>query len=235
MPEKRRRGAIARQQYTKEIEVLVQDLLRMGKHVEEAFLKATQSLKGQDVELARQILHEDDSIDAMEKDLEERCVKLIALQAPLAGDLRTIHTILKVVTDLERIGDQAINIAELTLRLSGEPLIKPLVDIPKMAEMAGSMLHRALKSFVDGDTGLAREVCLADDAVDELYSRLYDELIELSLGAGDRARATQAINLLFAARFLERIADHATNIAERVIYMVEGRRVPHQLKGYRDE
>ena len=171
----------------------------------------------------------------MEKDLEERCVKLIALQAPLAGDLRTIHTILKVVTDLERIGDQAINIAELTLRLSGEPLIKPLVDIPKMAEMAGSMLHRALKSFVDGDTGLAREVCLADDAVDELYSRLYDELIELSLGAGDRARATQAINLLFAARFLERIADHATNIAERVIYMVEGRRVPHQLKGYRDE
>lgn len=207
----------------------------MGKHVEEAFLKATQSLKGQDVELARQILHEDDSIDAMERDLEERCVKLIALQAPLAGDLRTIHTILKVVTDLERIGDQAINIAELTLRLSGEPLIKPLVDIPKMAEMAGSMLHRALKSFVDGDTGLAREVCLADDAVDELYSRLYDELIELSLGAGDRARATQAINLLFAARFLERIADHATNIAERVIYMVEGRRVPHQLKGYRDE
>ena len=180
---------------------------------------------------ARNILAQDDSIDEMEKELEERCVKLIALQQPLASDLRTIHTILKVVTDLERIGDQAINIAELTLRLAGQPLIKPLVDIPTMAEMAGEMLHQALRSFVDRDTALAREVCLADDAVDQLYSRLYDELIELALSAGDRGRSTQAINLLFAARYLERIADHATNIAERVIYMVEGRRVPHQLKG----
>lgn len=204
----------------------------MGEIVEDAFLRATRSLKDQDVQLARAILSEDDSIDEMERDLEERCVKLLALQAPLAGDLRTIHTILKVVTDLERIGDQAINIAELTLRLAGQPLIKPLVDIPRMAEMAGDMLHRALQSFVDGDTALAKEVCLADDAVDQLYSRLYDELIELSLSAGDRTRSAQAINLLFAARFLERIADHATNIAERVIYMVEGRRVPHQLKGY---
>lgn len=209
-------------------------MLSMAKRVEEAFIQATQSLKDQDLELARKIIEDDDSIDEMERELEERCVKLIALQQPLAGDLRTIHTILKVVTDLERIGDQTINIAELTLRLAEQPLIKPLEDIPKMAEKAGEMLHQALQSFVDGDTALAREVCLADDAVDQLYSRLYDELIELSLTAGDRARSTQAINLLFAARYLERIADHATNIAERVIYMVEGQRVPHQLKGYRE-
>lgn len=221
---------MTRQGFHREIEDLQQEILRMGSMVEDAIHRAITSLKTQDLDLAAAIIDGDDKIDAMEQDIEEKCLKLIALQQPLAKDLRTISTILKTVTDLERIGDQANNIAEITLRIGHEPLIKPLIDIPRMAEMSQRMVKESLDAFVNQDVDLARKVCRDDEPVDQLYSDLFDELMGFILEGGDVHRATQAINLLFVARYLERVADHATNIGERVIYMVTGERVAHQLK-----
>ncbi len=223
---------MTRQSYHNQLEGLKSDILRMGSLVEEGIHKSIGSLKAQDLELAQAVVNSDDVIDQMETEIEESCLKLIALQQPLAKDLRTINTILKTITDLERMADQSVNIAEITLRIGHEPLIKPLVDIPRMAEMAERMVRESLDSFVKEDLALARKVCDDDDPVDDLYSALFDELMGFVLAGGDVRRATQAINLLFVARFLERIADHATNIAERVIYMVSGERVSHQLKPF---
>lgn len=224
---------MTRQSYLNQLEALKQDILRMGSLVEGGIHKAIASLKEQDLELARSVVDSDDLIDQMETDIEESCLQLIALQQPLAKDLRTVSTILKIITDLERMSDQAVNIAEVALRIGHDPLIKPLIDIPRMAEMAERMVRESLDSFVHEDLELARKVCNDDDPVDDLYSALFDELMGFVLAGGDMRRATQAINLLFVARYLERIADHATNIAERVIYMVSGERVSHQLKSSR--
>ncbi|BAS28483.1 phosphate signaling complex protein PhoU [Limnochorda pilosa] len=221
-----------REAYENELQRLKEELLKMGGLVEELTALATRSLADQDEETARRVIRLDDVIDRMDDEIEERCMRLIALQQPLARDLRLIGGILKVVTDLERIADYGVNIAEITLRIAQEPLIKPLIDIPRMAAMAQEMTRHSLDSLVRQDVRLAEEVCHADDPVDELYSSLFDELIGFVLEGGEARRATQAINLIFVARYLERIADHATNIAERVIYIVTGERVPHQLKGH---
>lgn len=222
-----------RQAYENELQRLKEELLKMGGLVEEMIALAIRSIADRDPEMARQVIRMDDLIDQMDGRIEERCMRLLALQQPLARDLRLVGGILKVVTDLERMADYAVNIAELTLRIVQDPLIKPLIDIPKMAEMAQEMTRRSLDSLVSQDVKAAEEVCRADDPVDELYSALFDELIGFVLQGGDARRASQAINLIFVARYLERIADHATNIAERVIYIVTGERVAHQLKGRR--
>ena len=202
----------------------------MGTLVEKAVQVSVDALRDRDLELARQVIEGDDLVDQLEVELEERCMRLIALQQPLAGDLRTIGTVLKLATDLERVGDYATNIAEIAVRMARAPLIKPPLDIPRMANMAQRMLRESLDAFVHRDVELAEAVCRADDAVDDRYAALYEELMGRIVTGTDAQQVSQAIHLIFAARYLERIADHATNIAERVIYMVTGKRVAHQMR-----
>lgn len=202
---------------------LQQDILRMGSMVEEAIHLAVESLAKQDLALARQIIDGDDLIDDLSLKIEEDCIRLIALQQPIAKDLRVITTVLKTVTDLERIADHATNIAEITERIGKSPLIKPLVDIPKMGNAVEKMVRDSLKAFVDRDIHLAKANCLSDDKIDKMYEDLFNELTGIVQAGGDANRIVQALNLLFAARYLERVGDHATNIGERVIYLVTGK------------
>ncbi|MCR4426080.1 MAG: phosphate signaling complex protein PhoU [Firmicutes bacterium] len=207
------------------LQELQQSILRMGSMVEQTVSNAVRALAEQDTVLARKVVEFDDSIDDAQEAIEQSCMHAIALQAPLAGDLRLISAIVQIATDLERMGDHATNIAEVALRVGHTPLIKPLVDIPKMAQMAQNMLRQSLDSFVRRDTELAQRVGKMDDPVDEIYAALFDELADYVMRCDDPARGQQAINLLFVARDLERIADHASNVAERTIFAVTGTRV----------
>ncbi|HMM22203.1 MAG TPA: phosphate signaling complex protein PhoU [Selenomonadales bacterium] len=213
---------VTRQGYDQELEGLRQDLLNMGRLVSEAIAQAVESLARQDVELARRVTLGDDAIDKWEQDIEDKCMVLIARQQPLARDLRIIGTGLKITTDLERIGDHAYDIANVTLRLAKQPLIKPLVDIPRMAGMAQKMLNDSLEAYVNLDISLAESICQADDDVDNLYQQVFRELLTFMLE--DPRTISQATQLLFVARYLERMADHSTNIAEWTIYLVTGQR-----------
>lgn len=217
-----------RQHFSEQLDDLQQGMLRMGSLVEQAVHKSVDALAKQDLRLAEEVLSADNTIDQLESHLEEECMRLFALQQPLARDLRVIGTVLKTITDLERMGDEATNIAKIAVRLAEEPLIKPLIDIPRMAGMVETLVHQALDAFVRRDAELARSVRLADNAVDDLYACLSDELLGITMKVDSLREASQAFNLLFTARHLERIADHATNIAERVIYMVTGHMVSHQ-------
>jgi len=190
--------------------------------VRDAIQNAVQSLARQDVELARQVMTGDDIIDQLEIDIEDKCMVLIARQQPMARDLRIIGTGLKITTDLERMGDHAYDIANVTLRLANQPLIKPLVDIPRMANMAQKMLSDSLEAYVTLDITLAEQICQADDEVDNLYQQVFRELLTFMME--DPRTITQATQLIFVARYLERIADHTTNIAEWTIYLVTGQR-----------
>lgn len=211
-----------RQIYNQELEALRQQLLAMGKHVEQAIQNSVAALCQQDVELASQVVDGDDLIDELEVDIEDKCMLLIARQQPLAGDLRMIGTCLKITTDLERMGDHATDIAEIAVRLAKQPLIKPLVDIPVMADLAQKMLHNSLMAYIDLDIVLAEQISLDDDEVDHTYNRLFRELLTYMME--DPSTISQATQLLFVARYLERIADHATNVAEWVVYLVTGQR-----------
>jgi phosphate transport system protein len=208
--------------FDKSLSELQQELLTMGSMVEEAIHLAVESLTKQNPGLARQIIDGDDRIDNLTLKIEEDCIRLIALQQPLALDLRVITTVLKTTTDLERIADHAVNIAEITERIGTEAFIKPLTDIPKMAALAEEMIRNSLKAFVDRDVDFAKATCLQDDLVDRIYEEIFNELTEFNLGEVNKAQIVQSMNLLFVARFLERVADHATNIGERVIYLVTG-------------
>lgn len=213
---------MSRESFHGELHQLQQDLLRMGTLVEETIYKAVNSLKNRDVALAREVVAGDDVIDRMETDIEQRCLQLIALQQPLARDLRAIGTALKIITDLERMADHAVDIAKVTLRLEGQPLIKPLVDIPRMAEIARSMLRDSLKAYVNRDVDLAMEMIKRDHEVDHLYNQIFRELLTFMIE--DPKTITQATYLIFVAQFLERIGDHATNLGEWILYMVTGER-----------
>lgn len=211
-----------RQSYDHELETLRVEILRMGEIVGQAIEDAVQSLARQDGELARKVIAGDDLVDKMEMDIEDKCMVLIARQQPLARDLRIIGTGLKITTDLERMGDHAYDIARVTLRLANQPLIKPLVDIPRMARMAQRMLSDSLDAYTKMDIALAEQVCLADDEVDAIYDQVFRELLTYMME--DTRTISQATQLIFVGRYLERIADHATNIAEWVIYLVTGER-----------
>lgn len=213
---------MTRTYFDQALERLEQALLRLGGRATEAIHQAIDSLVRQDLTLAQKVIDNDDIIDEMTLELEEECIRLIALQQPLARDLRIITTVLKTSTDLERIADHATNIAEITLRIGDQALIKPLVDIPAMAVEVEKMVHSALEAFVNRDTEKARQTCLTDDVIDDLYERLFLELTEFIRNDADKDRVVQALNILFVARFLERVGDHATNIGERVIYLVTG-------------
>jgi phosphate transport system protein len=214
---------VTRHSYDQELELLRQSLLNMGNAVADAIDGAVIALAQQDNELARKVMDNDDEIDRMEIDIEDKCMVLIARQQPIARDLRVIGTGLKITTDLERMGDHAYDIARIALSLSEQPLIKPLVDIPRMARMAQKMLKDSLEAYITLDIGLAEQVCSNDDEVDNIYSQVFRELLTYMME--DPKTITQATQLIFVARYLERIADHATNIAEWTIYLVTGQRL----------
>lgn len=201
---------------------LKEKLLTMGGKATEAIHQAVTSLAERDLDLARRVVDGDDLIDDLAYELEADCLRLIALQQPVAKDLRTVAAAYRMTTDLERIADHAVNIAEIELRIGGEPLIKPLIDIPRLAGMVEEMVHASLVAYVRNDPDLARRNCRRDEEVDLLFESLFNELMGFILTGGESRRATQALNLLFAARYLERVGDHATNIGERVIFMVTG-------------
>ena len=215
---------MTREGFDKSLSGLQQEMLRMGSMVEEAIHLSVQALAKQDLKLAEKIINGDDLIDVLSNQIEDDCIRLIALQQPLARDLRVITTVLKTVTDLERIADHATNIAEIAQRIGSDSLIKPLIDIPKMAEMVEGMVRDSLKAFVDRDVEFAKRTCLKDDEIDKVYEDLFIELTGFVTDGGDSRKVIQALNLLFAARFLERVGDHATNIGERTIYLVTGKK-----------
>ncbi|MHB1611622.1 MAG: phosphate signaling complex protein PhoU [Sulfobacillus sp.] len=211
-----------RQSFRAELQQLDQELIRMGALVEEQIRRSVKSLTERNVTLAVQVIDDDDRVDAMEIDIERRCLTLLALQQPLAGDLRIVSTILKIITDLERMADHASDIAKVTVRLEQEPLVKPLVDIPEMARLSSSMVRLALNAYIHRSLEEAVTMIRLDDDVDHLYSRIFDDLQQLMRERPDTV--LQATHLLFVANYIERVADHATNLGEWVIYMVTGER-----------
>jgi len=212
-----------RSQFENQLKNLNVKLLKMGEMVQDIIEVSVQALAKQDLETAKMVYKMDDKIDELELEIENDCMKLLALQNPLARDLRVIGTIMKIITDLERMGDHAVNIAKVTLKIGNEPLIKPLIDIPMMAKLSEAMVSKSLDAFMKKDIKLAEEVAHDDEEVDEIYEDIYTELIDMMIQNPEIIN--QATNLLFIGRYLERIADHATNIGERVIYMVTGQRV----------
>lgn len=194
----------------------------MGGLVEKALNDSITSLKELDQELANRVVEEDQHINDFEYEIEAAAVHLIATQQPVAKDLRKIISFIKIAGDLERMGDFAVNIAKVTRRLEGEKLIKPLVDIPQMAETAAKMVNTGLNAYIDENVELAYTLDDMDDQVDAFYKRILNELFEIMAKNPDTIN--QAIQLAFVGRYIERIGDHATNIGESVIYLVEGKK-----------
>ncbi|MCY0900837.1 MAG: phosphate signaling complex protein PhoU [Firmicutes bacterium] len=210
----------ARRGFHGDLEILQQDLLRMGALVEESIFKAIRALTDQNEALAEQVLAGDDAIDEMEIDIETRSLRLIALQQPMAGDLRILGTTLKAVTDLERMADHSVDIAKVVLRMNKQPWVKPLIDIPRMAHIVEEMVRDSLTAFIRRDVALADTLAARDDEVDGLYGQIFRELLSLMISTP--VAVEQATQLLMVAQNLERVGDHATNIGEWVIYMVDG-------------
>ncbi|MFW5981751.1 MAG: phosphate signaling complex protein PhoU [Halanaerobiaceae bacterium] len=209
-----------RQGFHASLQELKNDVLKMSSLVEESIRNSIKALQQGDIELALEVKKADERIDDLELSLDEKCTRLIALQQPVAKDLRLILVISKFVTDLERMGDHASNIAEQVLEIGDEELMKPLIDIPRMAEIAIRRLHQSLDAFVKMDIELAKKVAREDEEIDILDGQILRELISFMLE--DAKNIKQATALMFVSRFLERIGDHSTNICERVIYLVNG-------------
>ena len=212
-----------RSRFDKELSLLNQDLIQMGSMIEISIEGAAQALINRDIELAKKIIVADDDIDNMENEIEARCLKLILQQQPVASDLRLISSILKMITDLERIGDQAQDISEIVILLSKTDFIKKLVHLPQMAEATIKMVKDSIDAFVNKDIDLANSVIEYDDVVDDLFIVIKNELI--SLIREDAKNGEQAIDLLMIAKYFERIGDHAENIAEWVVYSMTGEHV----------
>lgn len=206
--------------FEEELKALHEEITKMLSMTEQAFDDAMTALKTQNVELARKVIAGDDKIDDQERSIEKLCLEIMVRQSPLAGDLRRITSIFKLITDLERIADHAEDICEIVVKIYNQRLIKPLVDLPIMADMARSMVSRAIRSFMQQDTELAKAVGKDDSAVDEMYYKIYNELVEMM--KANPAIVEQAVALISIAKYFERIADHATNVAEWVIFNVTG-------------
>jgi len=211
--------------YEKELLDLKEKILLLGGTVEEMIASSMKSLLARDSALGRSVIDSDPKVDAAELDVDHLCLSLLALRQPAASDLRFIATALKIVTDLERIGDLAVNISERAIELNEEPPLKPYIDLPRMASSVAGMVHWALDAFVNRDPALARRVLAADDAVDDLTVQLFRELLTYMIE--DPKSVSRALRITFVAKYLERIGDHATNIAQMVIFMCEGRDVRH--------
>jgi phosphate transport system protein len=212
--------------FDEELKELHKEILKMGVLAQEAIFKAIEALKNSDRKQAKEVVDSDDKIDELELFVDERCIDLIARHQPMAGDLRFITTGMKVNAELERIADLAVDIAQRVLELVDKPLLKPLVDIPRLSVIAQNMVRDSIDAFVKKDAQLARKVVLSDSQADKLRNLVQDELINDYM-ARDAKTADRAVPLLLIARHLERICDHTTNIAEDVIYMVEGKVVKH--------
>jgi len=206
--------------YEEKMKHLQDKLQQMGSLVEESIARSIEALKNQDLELAQAVITADDTIDNLEQEIEEKCLEVIATQQPMARDLRRVATLFKMINDLERMADYATSIAKITLRIADEPLIKPLVDIPRMAVLSQKMVKESLDAYVREDVDLAVSVGADDDEVDKLFGQIFRELLTIMME--NPRTITQATHLLFVGRWLERIGDHATNIAEEVIFLVTG-------------
>jgi phosphate transport system protein len=213
--------------FHEELEALKQTLLAMGGLVEDQIRHVMQALVDRDDALATEVIERDRQVNAYDVEVDAQCVELLALHQPAAGDLRFITTAMKIVTDLERIGDQAVNIAQRVIELNREPQLKPYIDLPRMAARAQAMVKESLDAFVARDTELARRVRAEDDEVDALKEQIFRELLTFMME--DPRSIPRAIRLILISRCMERVADHATNIAEMVIYLVEGKMVRHTL------
>ncbi|MGH2437267.1 MAG: phosphate signaling complex protein PhoU [bacterium] len=211
---------MTREGFEREIHRLKDDVVRMGTRAGEAIHRAVEALKARDVPMAQQVITEDDAIDALHFDLEQRCMRLLATQQPMAGDLRTIASVFAITIDLERMADHAEGISRAVKRLAAEPLLQSFVDIPKMEAQLQEMIRDTLEAFRTGDAGLARRAAAKDDAVDELRNHLLHELLDLMIK--DPQTVPRALELSIVARHLERAADHITNVCERVVYMATG-------------
>ena len=214
--------------FTVELEELNNKLLEMAGLVESAISRSVRSLVDQNRDVAEQVIRDEPKINSMEMEIDGMVTRLLALRQPVARDLRFLTSALKINTDLERMGDLAQHIAERSLSLMHHPLVRPMVDIPNMASLVQSMLLKCLDAFVKGDEALARSVLLADDEVDRLRDAVYAEL--LGTMQRDPTVVSAAVDLIFVARNLERIGDHATNIAEDVVFLIKGIDVRHHAE-----
>jgi phosphate transport system protein len=200
-------------------------VLQMGSLVEKAIKNSVQALVERDNELAGSVIEGDHQVNTLDIEIDEASIRLIALRQPKAGDLRLITTAMKITTDLERMGDLAVNIAQRAIELNKEPVLKEYVDIPRMREIAQGMTRDALDAFVKRDMKLAKDVIMRDDEIDDLKHKILSEL--LFLMTENSSIICRAMRITFVAQYLERIADHATNIAEMVLYLIEGKIIRH--------
>ena len=211
--------------YEEDLKKLREEILYMGGLIEDQIQKAVKSLVDRDSDLADIIIERDHEVNRLDVDIDDLCIRLLALHQPAGRDLRFITTGLKITTDLERIGDMAVNICERALELNEEPQLKPYIDIPRMAQISQRMIHESLDAFVREDTDLALKVCKDDDEVDQLNAQIFRETITFMIENPQTiSRATKIGSI---SKYLERIADHATNIAEMVIFMVKGKSIRH--------
>jgi phosphate transport system protein len=207
--------------YHKKLREIQDDILVMGSMVGKAILRSIDALKNRDLELANQIITDDQKVNNLRFSIEEKCIELIATQQPMAGDLRIIVAILNITTEIERIGDYAVGIARITILIGDEPLLKPLIDIPRMAELTTDMLRRSLDAFVNRDAEVAKKIIAEDDLIDNLYDQVFREL--LIFMAEDPKTITRATRLMWTAHNLERAADRVTNICERIVFIITGK------------
>ncbi|MWC28547.1 phosphate signaling complex protein PhoU [Paenibacillus sp. MMS18-CY102] len=211
-----------RKEFDQYLGELHQMLVEMGERVEQALAKAMESLQKLDVSLAKQVIASDPEINRLEERIEELGSKLILTQQPVAKDLRRILSAFKIASDLERMGDLSLDVAKVTMRLEGQTLIKPLIDLPRMADIVQTMIYESIQAFVQENVDLAYKMAKDDDQVDALYKQITRELFSLMLE--NPLTISQSMQLSFVGRYIERIADHATNIGESVVYLVTGKR-----------
>jgi phosphate transport system protein len=212
---------LVRSHFDQELRGIQDELLRMGSLLNEAISRAVQALANRDVDLARKIIADDAAINALRFEIEERCTTVIATQQPTAIDLRAVVSAMNIVSDLERMADHAAGIAKVVVKMGNEPLLKPLIDIPRMAEECRTMVTRSLDAYVARDPEAARAVAQRDDIIDELYEQIFRELLMFMLE--NPQTTSRALFLLFVSHNLERIGDRAVNIAERVIFLTSGK------------
>jgi len=211
---------MVRKAFEANIQELHNDLIRMGSIVEKQIHGCIDALVNKNIEKAKKIMKDDDIVDDLEREIENKAIRLIAMQAPLAIDLRNIFTTTKIVTDLERMADYAVDVAKITVRIKDEKYVKQLIHIPRMGELVVIMIRDALDAYVEEDVEKAYEVCKRDDEVDKIYKEVFNELLQVMID--DQSTVNQATQLLFICKWLERIADHTTNICEWTIYLVTG-------------
>ena len=209
-----------REDFENNLKIIQDELIQLSSMVEKSVFKSIDALRNRNIKASQQVIDDDDAIDEKQQEIENTCIDLIALEAPMAGDLRVIISVMMMATELERIGDYAEGIGKISLAMGDLPPLKPLVDIPRMADLATDMLRRSTEAFVNRDTAAATAVRKDDDIVDDLYGQVYRELLTFMMA--DTSTIQRATYLLWVAHDIERVADRTTNMAERVIWLVTG-------------